>query len=96
MLCRGGLQAIDAPTRIRLLCGGSRETETMDQQEVWERISTAPYDRDLELAVIEGGRVHALVFACRRTVSGWVKVPTRERISISPTHWRLWRRRDQD
>lgn len=58
--------------------------------EVWEEISTAPYDRDLELAVIERNRVHPLVFACRRTVSGWVKIPTRERISIHPTHWRPW------
>jgi hypothetical protein len=68
--------------------GGAREIEIMDQ--VWEEISTAPYDRDLELAVVEGDRVHALVFACRRTVSGWIKVPTHERISISPTHWRPW------
>jgi len=57
---------------------------------VWERISTAPYDRDLELAVIEGNHVHALVFACRRIVDGWIKVSTRERITVSPTHWRPW------
>jgi hypothetical protein len=63
-------------------------------QEVWEGISTAPYDRDLELAVIERDRVHPLVFACRRTASGWVKMPTRERVSISPTHWRPWRPKD--
>jgi hypothetical protein len=67
----------------------------MDQQAVWEGISTAPYDRDLELAVIERDRVHPLVFACRRTASGWVKMPTRERISISPTHWRPWQPKDE-
>ena len=32
----------------------------------WEDISIAPFGRDLELAVIEGGSLHALVFACRR------------------------------
>lgn len=61
----------------------------MDES-VWEKISTAPYDRDLELAVIEAGRVHALVFACRRTASGWIKIPSMERVAISPTHWRMW------
>jgi hypothetical protein len=71
-------------------CGGG-ETETMDQQTLWEKISTAPFDRDLELAVIERDHLHPLVFACRRTTSGWVKVANRERVNVSPTHWRLWR-----
>ena len=62
----------------------------MDNQAVWETISTAPYDRDLELAVIEENRVYALVFACRRTVGGWVKMPSSERVAVSPTHWRMW------
>ena len=57
---------------------------------LWEGISTAPYDRDLELAVIEGSRAHPLVFACRRTTSGWLKVGSWERVLVSPTHWRLW------
>jgi hypothetical protein len=74
--------------------GSAHETKTMDQQSVWEKISTAPYDRDLELAVIEGDHLHPLVFACRRTTSGWVKVRDRERISVSPTHWRPWRAKD--
>ena len=62
----------------------------MDDELVWQEISTAPFDRDLELAVIEGDRVYALVFACRRTASGWLKVPAKERVVVSPTHWRLW------
>ena len=70
---------IAAPTR-----------ETMEQQSVWQDISTAPYDRDLELAVIEGDHLHPLVFACRRTVSGWVKAMTHERVIVHPTHWRPW------
>lgn len=57
---------------------------------VWEEISTAPYDRDLELAVIERDHLHPLIFACRRTPGGWIKVATRERIVVHPTHWRLW------
>ena len=32
----------------------------------WQRIATAPFDRDLELAVIGYDGVHALAFPCRR------------------------------
>jgi hypothetical protein len=71
-------------------CRGAGEIDMMDQESIWQSVSTAPYDRDLELAVIEGGHVHPLVFACRRTTSGWVKVPNREWIGVSPTHWRPW------
>lgn len=57
---------------------------------VWQTIATAPYDRDLELAVVEGDRVHPLIFACRRTPVGWIRVTTRERVTVNPTHWRPW------
>ena len=75
------------------LYGGQRHLQEMRERSeppTWESISTAPYDSDLELAVIEQNRVHPLVFACRRTASGWVKVATRERVVVSPTHWRPW------
>jgi hypothetical protein len=62
----------------------------MNDRPIWESISTAPYDRDLEIAVVEGDHVHPLIFACRRTMDGWVRASTRERVAISPTHWRLW------
>ena len=39
---------------------------------MWQPIVTAPYDRDLELAVIDGKGEHSLVFPCRRTEKGWV------------------------
>ncbi len=56
----------------------------------WQPIATAPFGRDLELAVIDAGRVHALVFACRRTIQGWVKSATGKLIHVHPTHWREW------
>ena len=62
----------------------------MKDESMWERIATAPYDRALELAVIERDRVHPLVFACRRTPGDWVKALTHERVTVSPTHWRPW------
>jgi hypothetical protein len=69
-----------------------REYSAMSDEPVWETISTAPYERDLELSVIEADHVHRLVFACRRVPDGWVKVATRERIFVNPTHWRPWQR----
>jgi hypothetical protein len=57
----------------------------------WEPISTAPFDRDLALAVFDkSGAPHALVFPCRRILGGWVNTGTKERIEVHPTHWREW------
>jgi hypothetical protein len=61
-----------------------------DQEAMWKDVATAPFDRDLQLAVIEQGETHALVFACRRILGGWIKSETRERIDVHPTHWREW------
>jgi hypothetical protein len=57
---------------------------------VWQPISIAPFDRDLELAVRDGGELHVLVFPCRRILGGWVKAATEERICVNPTLWRRW------
>jgi hypothetical protein len=62
----------------------------MGDEPVWETIATAPYNRDLELAVIERDQLHRLVFACRRAADGWINVATHERVVVSPTHWRPW------
>jgi len=62
----------------------------MDEPAMWEGIPTAPYNCDHDLAVIERDRVHPLIFPCRRTASGWIKAVTRERVLVSPTHWRRW------
>lgn len=56
----------------------------------WKLIVTAPFDRDLELAVLDEHGIHALVFPCRRIVGGWVNAQTRAQIEIWPTHWREW------
>jgi hypothetical protein len=53
-------------------------------------IATAPFDRDIELAVIDRDAAHALVFPCRRILGGWLKSETKERIDVRPTHWRDW------
>ncbi|HTL64582.1 MAG TPA: hypothetical protein VL305_06270, partial [Pseudolabrys sp.] len=60
------------------------------KERVWKPISTAPFNVELELAVIESGRPHALVFPCRRVVGGWIRSETDQRVDVSPTHWREW------
>jgi hypothetical protein len=57
---------------------------------VWQPIATAPYDRDLELAVIDQEGPHALVFPCRRILHGWLNAKTQQQITVWPTHWRPW------
>jgi hypothetical protein len=61
-----------------------------DSDSEWRPISTAPFDRDLELAVINYDGVHALIFPCRRFLTGWLKSGTREQVNVRPTHWREW------
>jgi len=57
----------------------------------WKSIATVPFDRDLELAVIDYDGPHALVFPCRRDLNGWINAETKKRIEdLRPTHWREW------
>jgi hypothetical protein len=56
----------------------------------WQPISTAPFDRDLELAVIDDDGAHALAFPSRRITGGWVDASSDKRVDVHPTHWRDW------
>lgn len=56
----------------------------------WQPIAKAPFNRDLELAVFSGELPHALVFASRRVLGGWIDAETKARIDLHPTHWREW------
>jgi hypothetical protein len=56
----------------------------------WESIATAPFDRELELAVIDKDGPHALAFACRRIAGGWTNAKSKQQIDVRPTHWREW------
>ena len=67
----------------------ARPPESGDRE--WQPISTAPFDRDLELAVINYDGVHALVFPCRRILKGWISLATKGRLDVQPTHWREWK-----
>lgn len=56
----------------------------------WQPVSSAPFGCDLELAVIDRGGTHALVFPCRRDGDGWRDARTRRPIDVAPSHWREW------
>jgi hypothetical protein len=57
---------------------------------MWQAASHAPFDCNIELAVIDNDGAHALVFPCRRIPGGWVNASTGERLDVRPTHWRPW------
>jgi hypothetical protein len=58
---------------------------------MWQHeMSAAPFNRDLELAIIDARGEHAILFPCRRVVGGWIKADTERRIKLFPTHWREW------
>jgi len=56
----------------------------------WRAIATAPFDRELQLSVIEKGEVYALAFPCRRREGGWINAKTGKPVFVEPTHWRFW------
>jgi hypothetical protein len=56
----------------------------------WRAADSAPFDHDLELAVIFGGEAHTLVFPSRRILHGWTNVETKQVLNVRPTHWREW------
>jgi hypothetical protein len=60
--------------------------------EHWRPVASAvaPFNCDLQLAVVDGQGVHALVFPCRRALGGWINAETDERIDVRPTHWRMF------
>jgi hypothetical protein len=55
----------------------------------WRLISTAPFNRDLELRAASGLGL-CLPFPCRQTRSGWVNSDLGTRVAVEPTHWRVW------
>ncbi|MCZ8545424.1 hypothetical protein OOJ09_14630 [Mesorhizobium qingshengii] len=57
---------------------------------MWKPILSAPFGRDLELAVLDEDGEHALVFPCIRGRQGWTNAATGVRVDIRPTHWRYW------
>ena len=61
---------------------------------MWKPITTAPFGRLLELAIIDDEDELPLAFPCRRTLSGWRHAMNGWAVDVHPTHWREWRGAD--
>lgn len=61
----------------------------------WKSVATAPFDRELELAVFDKDGPHALAFPCHRIAGGWVNAKSKQQIDVRPTHWREWNAKSQ-
>lgn len=61
-----------------------------DHREMWKPIPSAPFGRELELAVFDEDGETALVFPCIKEPQGWKSAATGARVDIRPTHWRYW------
>ncbi|WP_348640257.1 hypothetical protein [Mesorhizobium sp. M5C.F.Ca.ET.164.01.1.1] len=68
----------------------ARHGTCRDHDRMWKPILSAPFDRDLELAVFDEDGEHALVFPCVKRREGWKNAATGARVDIHPTHWRDW------
>lgn len=67
-------------------------TQHQKRDDTWHRISIAPFDCDLQLAVIGHDGITALIFPCRRIRDGWLNAKTDETLDdLHPTHWRKWK-----
>jgi hypothetical protein len=53
----------------------------------WRDIETAPFDRELELAVIDG-EIRTLSGFCLRHGNDWLDAETLRPIKVTATHWR--------
>ena len=57
----------------------------------WHPTSTAPYNQDLELRVVEDGVTTVLPFPCRHTNGDdWINVDLGDPLQIQPVEWRAW------
>jgi hypothetical protein len=61
---------------------------TRPRTSVWIPAHAAPFDRDLELCVVNGQHMQVFDFPCRRTEGGWTGAD--RPLEIEPTHWRDW------
>jgi hypothetical protein len=56
----------------------------------WREIATAPFDREIELAIIDDS-VGLLDGSCLRHHDGWLDAQTLRSVTVRATHWRYRR-----
>lgn len=83
---------VDAERRIPFVERGlaGQVLKFLDGARDWHPISTAPFNRDLEVCVIERDRYCALPYPCRQTRNGWINSDLDVRVKVEPAKWRGW------
>lgn len=57
----------------------------------WHPITTAPYNRAVELRVLDLGKIITLPFPCfRDNADHWINSDLNTPILINPIEWRAW------
>jgi hypothetical protein len=56
----------------------------------WHPISTAPFNRDLQIRVIGDHGLQVIPFPCRQVTSGWINSDLGVRVELEPVEWRAW------
>jgi len=57
----------------------------------WHRASTAPYNQELEVRILDNEEIVTLEFPCLRTnEESWINVDLGTVIAIEPVQWRAW------
>jgi len=56
----------------------------------WHPISTAPFNRDLEIRVTGERGPQRIPFPCRRDDEGWINVDLGTRVELDAVDWRVW------
>ncbi len=62
----------------------------LDSQRTWHPISTAPFNRDLEVCVAGDHGPRHIPFPCRRETDGWINADLGIRVELDPIDWRAW------
>ncbi len=55
---------------------------------MWRPVLTAPFNRDIEVAIMDDEGLHPVISPCRRVWDGWIKAETGDKVAVRPTHWR--------
>jgi hypothetical protein len=53
----------------------------------WRELATAPFDREIELAIIDG-QIDVLDASYLRHGNGWLEAETLRPVTVRATHWR--------
>jgi len=59
-----------------------------ERRPVWQTIVTAPFDREVGVAVLNERGYNVFALFVRRTRAGWVADRIDDFLAIAPTHWR--------